>query len=67
MDTPKQQVLALESRLKSVGVRIDDVLAAAKVDRSTWTRWKQGKLTPKLTSWQRLQAAVDERLQDAAE
>lgn len=65
MNTPKDHVDRLASRLKEEGVPIDLVLSEAKVDRSTWTRWKQGKLTPRMDSWMRVKAAAEARLAGA--
>ncbi len=62
MDTPKDHVVELESRLKLGGVKVHDVLVAANLDRSTWTRWKQGKLTPRMDSWMRVSAEAEARL-----
>jgi hypothetical protein len=67
MNTPKTQVLSLEERLKGSGIKVADVLSAARVDYSTWTRWKQGKLTPRMDSWMRVTAAAEERLQKQPE
>ena len=35
---------ALEAELTGAGVALDAVLGAAKVNRSTWTRWKNGSV-----------------------
>lgn len=41
--TLSDEAKAIETTLRDAGVRLADVLYAAGVDRSTWTRWKSGK------------------------
>ena len=62
MDSPRKQVLNLDKRLKSAGIRTADVMSAARVDYSTWTRWKQGKLVPRMNSWIRVSRAAEASL-----
>lgn len=40
----QEHISALEAELKAARVPLDDVLGAANVDRSTWTRWKNGSV-----------------------
>lgn len=40
----QQDIEALEAELKAAGLKVDAVLAVAKIDRSTWTRWKNGSV-----------------------
>lgn len=42
--TLSDEVLATEATLRDAGVSLDEVLATADVDRSTWTRWKNGSV-----------------------
>lgn len=39
------EITALETDLKTDGISVDAVLVKAGVDRSTWTRWKNGSVT----------------------
>lgn len=62
MDTPRDHVLALEKRLKAERVSLGEVLTEARIDRSTWTRWKAGTYEPKMKSWMRVKTAAEKRL-----
>lgn len=53
------EVEALEAKIKSRGLRVDDVLRRAGIDRSTWTRWKAGTTVPRLDNWRALEKAID--------
>jgi transcriptional regulator with XRE-family HTH domain len=52
------EVAEFESRLHQQGIRIADVLKAAGVDRSMWTRWKNGTTTPRLDNWRAVERAA---------
>lgn len=52
------EITRFEEQAKADGLRIGDVLASAKVDRSTWTRWKAGTTTPLLDKWRAVEAAA---------
>lgn len=74
METSREHVLALEQRVRGAGVTVAAVLRDAKIDRSTWTRWRQGQQEPTLANWNRVLASVDRctsasacAAQDAAE
>lgn len=41
--TLSDEAKAIEKTLRDAGLRLADILHAAGVDRSTWTRWKNGK------------------------
>jgi predicted transcriptional regulator len=49
----------IESRAKAAGVTIGALCKTASVDRSTFTRWKQGTSDPKLSVYTRFLAAVE--------
>lgn len=38
------EIAEMENALREAGVNLDAVLANAHVDRSTWTRWKNGSV-----------------------
>lgn len=54
IDVPSE-ARSIERRLKDAGIGIAPVLAAAGLDRSTWTRWKAGTFKPRLESWVAMQ------------
>ena len=62
MSTQKK-VLLVEAKIKKNGLRLEDVLHAARVNRSTWTRWKSGATNPYFNTW----AAVERALNDLIE
>ena len=53
------EVLAFEAEIKNSGLRVDDVLRQAGIDRSTWTRWKAGTTVPRLDNWRSMERAVE--------
>lgn len=52
------EVVAFEAKIKSNGLRVDDVLRKAGIDRSTWTRWKAGTTVPRLDNWRSIEKAL---------
>ena len=52
------QVLALEAQARAAKLRMTHVLADAGVDFSTWHRWRKGGTDPKLSTLQRVEAAI---------
>lgn len=57
MDIPKR-LQALEQRAKKHGIRMDDACRVAGIDYTTYWRWREGKSSPGLDAWERLQNAV---------
>jgi hypothetical protein len=56
----------IERSLREAGANLDSVLQAAKVDRSTWTRWKNGSITgARYDTMERVRGAVAAALADA--
>lgn len=47
----------MERRLAEVGISVGQLCAVAGIDRSTWTRWRQGTVIPSLDNWGRAVAA----------
>lgn len=41
----KDEIAEIEATLRGAGASLERVLAEARVDRSTWTRWKNGAIT----------------------
>ena len=55
----RSEIAKRENRIKEIGVSLDDILEEAGVDRSTWTRWKNGAIgSPKLKSWSAIDQAI---------
>ena len=57
MDIPKR-LQALEQQAKKHNVRMDDACREARIDYTTYWRWREGKSSPGLDAWERLQSAV---------
>jgi len=66
MSSRLSHILEIENRLKDAGLKLNAVLLAADVDRSTWTRWKMGKYVPTPEKWQSVEHAVREALRQNA-
>ena len=43
----------IERGLDEQGISVGRFIRLAQIDRSTWTRWKNGSFTPRLTTWRR--------------
>lgn len=52
------EIIALERAAHAAGFRVADILRAAKLDRSTWTRWRNGVTSPRLDNWKAVHQAV---------
>lgn len=60
------EIKDIEQGLRNAGANLDAVLATAKVDRSTWTRWKNGSVTgARYDTMARVREAVAAALADA--
>ena len=51
-------IRAIESALGAQRTPLSHLLRKARIDRSTWTRWRSGKTLPRLDRWVAVQAAV---------
>lgn len=60
------QIADIEQRLRTRKVALSIVLDEAKIDRSTWTRWRAGTTRPRLDTWLAAQAAAEKILLDRA-
>lgn len=54
-----EEIAAFEKSAQDRGLRIADVLREAGIDRSMWTRWKNGTTIPRLDNWRAIERAVD--------
>lgn len=52
------EIRRIELALKAAGVSVETVLAAAHVNRSTWSRWKSEKSSPRMKNWLSVIAAA---------
>lgn len=52
------ELRALKRDLKDAHIPVDEVLAIARVNRSTWTRWASHH-TPRLDRWARVCEAAE--------
>lgn len=52
--TISEEVVQIEQDLAEKGWSPDDLCRAAAINRSTWTRWKSGAVTPNLATWQKV-------------
>lgn len=52
---------ALETRACRAGLSMPDVLARAKVNRSTWDRWKAGNYLPQMRLWRAIIGVIERR------
>lgn len=57
MDIPKR-LKALEQLATKHDIRMDDACRVAGIDYTTYWRWREGKSSPGLDTWERLQDAV---------
>lgn len=53
------ELAELKRTLKDAGVSVDDVLARAGVNRSSWTRWGQGNIA-RYDRWTAVKAAAND-------
>ncbi len=56
----QHEVAVIEFRIKSAGFTIRELLRRADVDVAQWQRWKNGKQTPLVTTWDRIHTAANE-------
>ena len=59
MSDMTEKVLAVEARAKKVPIKIGDLCKLAKINRTTWQRWKSGDRRPMLPAWERIMEAID--------
>jgi hypothetical protein len=51
------EIKALEDRANGAGLKMADILREANIDRSMWTRWKNGSTVPRLDNWRSIERA----------
>lgn len=60
------ELRALKENLRVARVPVDDVLALAGINRSSWTRWNQGSI-PRTDRWSVVTQAAEKLLSERAE
>jgi transcriptional regulator with XRE-family HTH domain len=58
MQTLREMIEGYENRLRAAGFSVSVLTERANIDRSTWTRWKQGKQGPTLKKIQQVEATL---------
>lgn len=53
------EINLLEARLKLARVPLARMFRKADIDRSTWSRWRRGKVDPTVSNWRAVLAAVE--------
>lgn len=66
MEAAKDMIAELEKRAKVKGVPIRQVVRAAGVNVSTWTRWKSGDTTPTFRMWEKVTSSANSILGPAS-
>jgi hypothetical protein len=56
------EIISIETRARSAGLRMGDVVKRAGLAYSTWTRWKLGS-DPQLSHLRRVEEALDAELE----
>lgn len=54
----RDDVIALEVRIKDAKISVEDFCGAAGVNRATWQRWKSGESLPLMRTWMRVERAA---------
>lgn len=52
-----KQMIEMELALGRAGSSVDDLCRAAGINRSSWTRWKNGSCEPLLSTWTKVREA----------
>ncbi|MEP9368675.1 hypothetical protein [Xanthobacter sp. VNH20] len=55
----QDEIRAIETRLAAFGIPLARLLDEAKIDRSTWGRWRSGNFSPRLMNWYAAKDAVE--------
>ena len=53
------QITTIESRIRAMGFSVAAVLRRAGVQKATWSRWKSGRVSPMMATWDRVVDEVD--------
>ena len=55
----REDMIAIEARLRCAGLTVSRLCAEAEIARSTWDRWRRGDTEPNLKTWREVVAAAD--------
>lgn len=61
------EVAQIEARLKAAGYPVAELLRRAGVDAGAWQRWKRGKRTPLVTTWEKISTAAEALVPEASQ
>ena len=53
------EIIVIEEALAVAGIPVATFCASAKINRSTWTRWKSGAVMPNMATWFRCLLIVE--------
>lgn len=56
----RTELEAIEKRVKDAGYPVAELLRRAEINASMWQRWKTEKHEPMLTSWRKVEAALQQ-------
>lgn len=62
MQSPAPEVIEVEQRAKGAGITMASVLAEVGVAQSTWWRWREGGVEPRLGTLRKVAHALDRRI-----
>ena len=51
-----------QRNLKLARITLTSVLSTAEIDASTWSRWRRGKVSPRLDNWRAFTSAAESAL-----
>jgi DNA-binding phage protein len=62
MQSPAPEVIEVEQRAKSAGLTMASILAEVGVAQSTWWRWREGGVEPRIGTLRKVSHALDRRI-----
>lgn len=62
MQAPAPEVIEIEQRAKDAKLTMASILAEVGVAQSTWWRWREGGVEPRLGTLRKVSHALDRRL-----
>lgn len=64
MTNPAPEVITVENRAKAAGIAMAPILAEVGVAPSTWWRWREGGVEPRIGTLRKVAHALDRRIAD---
>lgn len=62
MAVPAPEVIEVEQRAKCAGLTMASILAEVGVAQSTWWRWREGGVEPRVGTLRKVRHALDRRI-----